>query len=635
MGAEPLGDERLRVYLTNSLTGWLTDEAPTGLTLFPELAQELHDASVVKRREPVLVILGNPPYQGYSSAESDEEKSMMRPWIESLWPVWGLRKHRMNDLYVRFWRVSIEKIAEMTGRGVVSFITNRKWLGGRSYPSMRDAVSTSFQIVTVDDLHGAVDDSSHPGDQSVFSTATASGITRGTAIVTAVRTGVVHDGQSAAVRIRDFWGSSLSKRDQLTLLAGSEIDKGFRKVAVSASTRWRFVDDAAGDFAQVDEYLSFNRSGVQPVRDEAVLAFTRPEIEKRMRDYFDASLSNSEIMGRYPGFAVTRRGYDPVRTRASLLAHSTFHPERVVPLLYRPFDIRWMYWEPDFNLLHRPRSGLMPFWLATDNQSCLVLPQTPRRVGAFRPVASTAVASFACAEPDARVFPLIVATSVFHGIGGALSSSSSVEDIKTHVPSEWIGAARGIGESGDDFAIGRSVFYCLIAMMNAPKWLSIQSLDADDFPSVPLPSDIRMFKRAVEVGRSISALNDPLVDVPGITSGGIADAFSQTGIPDAHAGLVTLDFGSFGQSGGKRQGDSVLWNADSGWRHVSDAVWSFTACGHAVLPKWLSYRRNVGLTQDDRETFMMLCRRIAAIRALEDECDVLYAAAEAAPLQAT
>jgi len=155
LGAAPLGADRLRIYLTNALTGWGSDAAPVGETLFPELEEELRSPAAVKHHDPVLVVLGNPPYEGYSTAETDEERRMLAPWIEPLWPQWQVRKHRLNDLYVRFWRVAIERIATLTGRSVVSFITNRKWLAGRSYPAMREAVVTSFQHVRVDDLHGA------------------------------------------------------------------------------------------------------------------------------------------------------------------------------------------------------------------------------------------------------------------------------------------------------------------------------------------------------------------------------------------------------------------------------------------------------------------------------------------------
>lgn len=633
MGADPLGSHRLRVFLTNSLTGWRSEDSPVGPTLFPQLAEELHDASVVKHNEPVLVILGNPPYQGYSSAETDEEKAFMRPWIEPLWPVWGLRKHRLNDLYVRFWRVSIEKISAMTGRGVISFITNRKWLGGRSYPSMRDAVATSFQTVIVDDLHGAVDDSSHPGDQSIFSTLTAGGITRGTAIVTAIRTGALEDEECAAVEVRDFWGSSSSKRDRLVELACGEINDGLRAVPVFASTRWRFVSDSAGDYPQVDEYFPFNLSGVQPVRDDAVIAFTRGEIEQRMRDFFDPELSLADLIERYPGFAVTRRGYDPTRTRANLLAHSTFHPERIVPFLYRPFDVRWLYWEPDEHLLHRPRSELMPYWLTVPEQRCLVLPQTPRRVGAFRPLVSRAVASFACAEPDARIFPMFCPGEVFHGVGRELSAGHLTTPPKVNVSNEWIEAARLAGVTGDDSAIGCDIFYAAVAVMNSAMWLSLQSTDADDFPQVPLPRRAEDFRLAAVLGRLIADLVDPMVEVAGVTSGLIDTSLAGIGVPDSVDGHVELEYGTYGSAGGRREGDAVLWSASGGWRGISDDVWSFASCGHSVLPKWLSYRRVTGLTPADREAFTVLCRRIAKIRSLESECDAAYLSADSDPLQ--
>ena len=40
------------------------------------------------------------------------------------------------------------------------------------------------------------------------------------------------------------------------------------------------------------------------------------------------------------------------------------------------------------------------------SQCAFVIPQTPRRKGAARPLAGRRVAAFECAEPNAQVFPL-------------------------------------------------------------------------------------------------------------------------------------------------------------------------------------------------------------------------------------
>jgi hypothetical protein len=533
----------------------------------------------------------------------------------------------MNDLYVRFWRVSIEKIASLTGRGIVSFITNRKWLGGRSYPTMREAVGTRFDQVVVDDLHGAVDDHTHPGDQSVFTTSIAAGITRGTAIVTAVRAG--NPAGPAVIRARDVWGTAASKRATLAGWRSATIDDDLVTIATDALRRWKFTADTGGDFPSVDEYLTTVHSGVQPVRDDAVMAYDKAALRIRMTDYFDKALTLPEIVAKYPGFGAVRARYDPVGTRKRLLSSSIFHEDRLVRFLYRPFDVRWLYWEPDHKLLNESRRAQIPYWLTIPNQRCLVLPQTPRRLDAARPVVSTCVAAFAAAEPDARVLPLY-GPGTLHGASGALPGVS--DPPKPLVAPEWIVAARAVGIPGDDSEVAEVLFHALVAIMNSPNWLGDQPVDADDFPQVPLPSDSASLADAAAVGRRIADLNDPTVDVPSVTSGVLDPAFAQIGVPDSMSGTVILEFGRFGHGGGQRQGADVLWGDGKGWRDVPDEVWAFAACGHTVLPKWLSYRVGRQLSAADRLAFMLLCRRVAAIRDLEPRCDVLFAAASASPL---
>ena len=58
-------DERAGVYLTNALTGWEPPTEPKQHLLFPEMEEERDKAQAVKQQEPILVILGNPPYNGY------------------------------------------------------------------------------------------------------------------------------------------------------------------------------------------------------------------------------------------------------------------------------------------------------------------------------------------------------------------------------------------------------------------------------------------------------------------------------------------------------------------------------------------------------------------------------------------
>ena len=68
------GTERAGVYLTNALTGW--EPRTTKPLPFPELEEERDRAERVKQETPVLVILGNPPYNGFAGMAVEEEREL-------------------------------------------------------------------------------------------------------------------------------------------------------------------------------------------------------------------------------------------------------------------------------------------------------------------------------------------------------------------------------------------------------------------------------------------------------------------------------------------------------------------------------------------------------------------------------
>ncbi len=188
----PLGtDERAAVYLTNALTGWA---AQRGLRYtYPPLAEERDEAARVKQERPILVVLGNPPYNAFAGTSPAEESGLVEPYKEGLQRDWGIRKFNLDDLYVRFFRVAERRIAEGTGRGVVCFISNHSWLRYLSYVVMRRRLLTEFDRIWVDNLNGSKFETGKVApdgspDPSVFSTETnREGIQVGTAVALLVK----------------------------------------------------------------------------------------------------------------------------------------------------------------------------------------------------------------------------------------------------------------------------------------------------------------------------------------------------------------------------------------------------------------------------------------------------------------
>ena len=191
----PLSDsanERAGVYLTNALTGWAPPTGPKQHLLFPELEAERDAAEHVKRDVPILVILGNPPYNGFAGLAVDEERDLTNAYRTTRRAP-APQGQGLNDLYVRFFRMAERRIVERTGQGIVCFISNYSWLDGLSFTGMREHYLEVFDKIWIDCMNGdkyktgKLTPEGEP-DPSVFSTDfNPEGIQVGTAITLLVR----------------------------------------------------------------------------------------------------------------------------------------------------------------------------------------------------------------------------------------------------------------------------------------------------------------------------------------------------------------------------------------------------------------------------------------------------------------
>lgn len=255
LAGAPLAEgERASIYLTNALTGWGEGEAGPPIPGYEALVQERGAAAAVKRQQPILVVLGNPPYNAYAGLSPSSEGGLVEPYKEGLQARWGVRKFNLDDLYVRFFRVAERRIAETTGRGVVSYISNWSWLFLPSFVVMRERLLRGFDAVWVDSLNGDSRETGKltPGglpDPSVFSTPTnREGIRVGTAISTFVRRDGEHE-RNVEAHYRAFWG--IEKRAELLAsLDEPVLGAGYETLTPTAANRFALRPArAAADYA--------------------------------------------------------------------------------------------------------------------------------------------------------------------------------------------------------------------------------------------------------------------------------------------------------------------------------------------------------------------------------------------------
>lgn len=668
---EDAGSERRRVgvYLTNALTGWREEDEDEALTLpMAELEEERDAADHVKRDERVLVVLGNPPYNGYAGMGMQEERDLVEPYRRTERAP-APQGQGLNDLYVRFYRMAERRITEMTGRGVVCFISNYSWLDGLSFTGMRERFIDAFDHIRIDALNG---DKYRTGkltpegepDPSIFSTQrNREGIQVGTAIGTLVRR-EPHE-QTREIRFRDFWGRR--KREELLgALKGEE--PAYETIEPAAQIGFPFRPVASGadylSWPTLPELMPVSFPGVKTSRDEFLVDIDREALESRIEAYFDAEVPDSEIE-RLSARAMERtERFDPLAVRRLLQARG-YRPENIVPYIYRPLDIRWLYWERDTNLLDRNRSDYVEqlfegnLWLSATQRN--------RKPGFYAPQYTCVLADHHIVESNVGMFPLFL-------------KEGSAADLFDRT-----GAGNRVNLS--DLAIahlqardGRPVnlFHHIVATLHSPDYAA-ENAGAlrQDWPRVPLPASRETLLAGAELGEELARLLDPERTAPGVSAGPIREELRVLGVVGRVGGgelreadlALTAGWGYHGArnavmpgrgkvvereytpderaaiAAGVRERDlsegqalallgertlDIYLNDVAYWSNVPAGVWAYTLGGYPVVKKWLSYReRDVlgrALKLEEVRYVTEMVRRIAAILLMGPSLDAHYAA---------
>jgi hypothetical protein len=652
-------DERASVYLTNALTGWDPPTAPKQHLLFTEMEEERDKAQAVKQHAPILVILGNPPYNGFAGVSTEEEGDLLTPYKAGLRD-WGITKNYLDDLYVRFLRIAERRIVDHASKGVVCFISNFSYLGHPSYVTVRERLLTGFDKLWFDCLNG---DSRETGkltptgepDPSVFSTQkNREGIRVGTAIGLMVR----HRSESSIAKpqvlFREFWGATKRQR-LLDSLSSQREGDAYQMLEPIREQRYSFRPATAhpdfGSWPRLPDIVRAPASlGLNENRGQALLATDGATLEDRFRHYFDESVSFDALAALHPGLATDAAFFDAKAVRARLLKESSFDAEAIKRLWFKPFDMRWGYVERKAGLWNRVRPDLLDA-LHNGNSFLMARCKAPKTPDGAVFLYGSRLSDQHALQTDVYFFPEWFASEA------PRSGDQTALDLETHggervanlsLPSlEYLGQlGLEVSESGQE-AASPLLTHALAIGYSASYVKDNSGALRQDWPRIPLPATADALLASADLGRRVAALLDVESLVDGVSSGQIrfelrpigSIAKADGGQIDPGAGdlAVTAGWGHAGQGGVTMPGRGrvveraytdeelaafreglaglglaqeqltaclggtcvdVFLNERAYWRCVPKRVWTYTIGGYQVMKKWLSYRERPLLGRD-------------------------------------
>lgn len=563
--------KRLGVYLTNTLEEGL--DRPQNLFQQPGLAGAVATEAVIageiKNERPIMVVIGNPPYSGVSSNETSFANSLVDRYKVEPGGRQKLveRKHWLNDDYVKFIAFA-EAMISKCGAGIVSMITNHGYLDNPTFRGMRWRLLSTFDEILVLDLHGnakkkEVAPDGSP-DENVFN------IQQGVAIIVGVKHRQSPKSANATVRRADLYGSRASK---FTALKSNEVK--FDQV-VPVRPYLSFTHTGDGDRKlyetgpSIPEIFPLNTSGIVTMGDAFIVSEDREILRTRLHSWSGSDQDAVSLKSEYSlgkNYAAWITGNRP---------DIQIDDELICPILYRPFDRRWTYF--DNQLVWRPRTKIFRHLLAGQNLALV----TVRRV------------------PDGHAPPYVFCSRDIVVNGSIRSDSTSIDSAYplylfdedgSRIDNISVQARKKLEKNLSNEMVAQDLFDYVYGILHSPSYREKYSeYLQSDFPRVPIPRDDTEFEHFKEFGCRLRKLH--------LLESEESKSLETTYPEDGSNRIEKIE-----HENGK------LWINDVQYfGGVPESAWNCWVGGYQPVRKWLKDRKGRVLASGDIEHFQRIVK---------------------------
>ena len=320
---------RFNIYLTNTLNGGVEIEEANVLTV-SDLIEKLHEealgANRVRQEQPVMVVLGNPPYNGNSTNQGKFITDLMVDY-KADFKVSGA----LNDDYIKFMRYA-QNLIDQNGSGVVAYISNNSFLSSIAMTNMRKSLLNSFDEIYVLNFTFDEKDPYEKVKDRIFET-----VKTPVCIYFLVKTGLKAKGSLGDVYYKEFQGDKNEKFKYLE--TGSVLKQDFKQINLLDPEYYfyRLDEDVKKEYTDksfsLEECFNVKSPGILTACDPLLLDTRSERLKTKVNDYF-----NKNILPKDAKESVNLR---KINRKVNNISNGIF-----TSLPYRPFDTK-AYFDSD------------------------------------------------------------------------------------------------------------------------------------------------------------------------------------------------------------------------------------------------------------------------------------------------
>lgn len=599
-GYEHRSDKRLNIYLTNSLE----EAGNTAPDLFAQyLTAEANQANMVKRDNPVMVMVGNPPYSVSSQNNGG--------WITQLVGDYKQNLNERNiqplsDDYIKFIRLGQHYI-DKTGEGILSFISNNSYLDGVIHRQMRYQLLRAFDEIYILDLHGntrkketAPDGSK---DENVFD------IMQGVAIAIFVKSGKKKKGELGRVFHSEIYGRREAKYDYLANNSLSDI--AWTELEIKEPYFFFVPKDFSKEEEynkgfKLDELFLYCVCGLVTSKDKVNVRFSKEEAEQLAEDF---KIGDVDFLRRKYDIGEDTRDWSLDRAKLDIVEN--YGLKKIAKYLYRPFDIRYIVHTGKTNgLVAWPRGHSLDDLLLHENIALLVCKQQStynfQHVFVVREAFVDKCTNSSQTKEATYVFKL------FNNVGEADSILKKNGAVRPNFNDDiYNKVCAALGERPEP----ERLFFYIYAILHSEKYRErYKEFLKIDFPRVPYPTDKEKFEALAHLGKQLADIHL----LKNSNSWAVDTTFPMAG--NGEVGTI-----SYRKTTEDSKADNRVYiNETQYFGNVPEQAWNAYIGGYQPAQKWLKDRKGRQLSFDDIRHYEEIIHALIETKRLMEEVDKIY-----------